>query len=439
MKSWIVTRTAGTTRLTICALARDRRVPAENRKAFAPVGQSTTTLFNAVGAMLLFLLANTALAQTEAPVANAGPNQTVNVGSTVTLNGSGSYDPGGQPLTYLWTLQAPGGTTAVLSNPTTVSPTFVADVPGTYVARLIVNNGSLASFPSTVTITASPAHAQVVDANADVTINLQFPSELTLPATGPWLTGTSFFTAGILNGTQFVPMSTSGAATYNIFDPNPPQTFKFYALGSAPDTDVDVWQFGGTVNTTAGSFPTVALPPGSTIPTLPPSSALITVTNDLTQGFEPYHVTGPIVAWPGGPAIQIGTYDILVSPAPDLNQQGLTGSWYERATSGQGLEVEVFPDPTPGTGSAQVSWFTYDTVAGGADHQRWYTLRAPVMTGQPNACADDLSEHRRQLQCFADHHGAGGRDRDVELCHVLERPTVVQLHRRHAGAWGTYR
>ena len=28
----------------------------------------------------------------------------------------------------------------------------------------------------------------------------------------------------------------------------------------------------------------------------------------------------------------------------DLNQHGLTGSWYEAATSGQGLEVEVFPN-----------------------------------------------------------------------------------------------
>ena len=28
----------------------------------------------------------------------------------------------------------------------------------------------------------------------------------------------------------------------------------------------------------------------------------------------------------------------------DLNQHGLTGSWYEPATSGQGLAVEVFPD-----------------------------------------------------------------------------------------------
>jgi hypothetical protein len=70
---------------------------------------------------------------------------------------------------------------------------------------------------------------------------------------------------------------------------------------------------------------------------------------------------------------------------PDLNQHGLTGSWYEAATSGQGIEVEMFANPTSGTGSTFVSWFTYDTVIGGAERQRWYTAQGPVVTGQPNA------------------------------------------------------
>src|SRR5262249_35121397 len=39
------------------------------------------------------------------PVANAGPDQTVTVGTTVTLNGSGSTSPSGT-LTYSWAFQA---------------------------------------------------------------------------------------------------------------------------------------------------------------------------------------------------------------------------------------------------------------------------------------------------------------------------------------------
>ena len=68
---------------------------------------------------------------------------------------------------------------------------------------------------------------------------------------------------------------------------------------------------------------------------------------------------------------------------PDLDQHGLTGSWYEPETSGQGLEVEDFPDlSAPGSGLIQVSWFTFDDTVGAADHERWYTASGPVVAGQ---------------------------------------------------------
>ena len=64
----------------------------------------------------------------------------------------------------------------------------------------------------------------------------------------------------------------------------------------------------------------------------------------------------------------------------------MTGSWYEPATDGQGFEVEIFVDLAgPGNGLAQVSWFTFDTLVGGAERQRWYTLSGPVIAGQPSA------------------------------------------------------
>jgi hypothetical protein len=103
----------------------------------------------------------TASAANSAPVANAGVNQTVTrTGNpatvTVTLTGAGSTDANGDTLTYLWALTTrPTGSTASLSSTTVVSPTFVADVAGIYVASLIVNDGKVSSTVATVAITAN--------------------------------------------------------------------------------------------------------------------------------------------------------------------------------------------------------------------------------------------------------------------------------------------
>jgi hypothetical protein len=74
---------------------------------------------------------------------------------------------------------------------------------------------------------------------------------------------------------------------------------------------------------------------------------------------------------------------IALGSAPNRDQHGFTGSWYEPATSGQGIEVEVYPSTATAAGSMFESWFTYDTVAGGADHERWYTAFGSMVFGEP--------------------------------------------------------
>jgi len=98
----------------------------------------------------------TAQAGNVPPVADAGPDQNVGTGATVTLDGSGSHDPNpADLLTYSWSmLSRPSGSSATVSDPHAAQTTFTADVSGSYVFTLVVRDVSAISDPSTVTISA---------------------------------------------------------------------------------------------------------------------------------------------------------------------------------------------------------------------------------------------------------------------------------------------
>jgi len=131
------------------------------------------------------------------PVADAGPDQLVYIlpekqgtrgeaplfdAVQVQLDGSGSFDPDDDPITYEWTfLEWPGMdigqqkafvSAPDLSDSTAEMPTFIAYSEGDYLLQLIVDDGQpedakVASQPDTVTITVEIDDIPVADAGPD--------------------------------------------------------------------------------------------------------------------------------------------------------------------------------------------------------------------------------------------------------------------------------
>lgn len=90
------------------------------------------------------------------PLANAGPDQTVETGATVTLTASGSSDLLDYPLTCSWTLTSkPSGSQATLTDSTAMIPSFFVDLPGDYRVSLTVSNGTTSSNADEAVVSAS--------------------------------------------------------------------------------------------------------------------------------------------------------------------------------------------------------------------------------------------------------------------------------------------
>jgi hypothetical protein len=123
-----------------------------------------------------------------APMASAGVARVLTVapGEVLYLDGSGSYDPEGAPLTYSWTqIEGPAVT---LVNPAHSTPAFVVgelDRETLHRFRLVVSDGSLESAPAETTLTLRPSmdapetlfQQASINTGGGVTIQLFWPGE----------------------------------------------------------------------------------------------------------------------------------------------------------------------------------------------------------------------------------------------------------------------
>ncbi|HCH3497205.1 TPA: PKD domain-containing protein [Vibrio parahaemolyticus] len=104
------------------------------------------------------------------PSAVAGADQLVISHSLVTLDASSSSDPEEDPISYLWDMkQAPSGSSAILNDNISPTPTFTPDLEGDYEISLTVSDplgpGSTDTVIVTATIPEDYAETEVVNAD----------------------------------------------------------------------------------------------------------------------------------------------------------------------------------------------------------------------------------------------------------------------------------
>ena len=83
------------------------------------------------------------------PIAIASSDKTIAlIGEDIKLDGSRSYDPNGDSLSYFWSIKSrPKWSIAIISDNQSENPTFKPDCAGEYVIELVVNDGELSSDP----------------------------------------------------------------------------------------------------------------------------------------------------------------------------------------------------------------------------------------------------------------------------------------------------
>lgn len=171
------------------------------------------------------------------PNAEAGEDQCLLLGEVAILDGSGSSDPDGDPITFAWTItEGPDGSTVVLSGETTVDPTFTPDQLGEYVLELVVSDGELTDDDSvSVVVTMEPTFdadgytVAVLESTAvTVTLHTTAPSDVVVDID----LDRTFATASL---TAF------GAAVEEVVVPAGSQSVTFWVNGvEAGETDLTV-------------------------------------------------------------------------------------------------------------------------------------------------------------------------------------------------------
>lgn len=252
-----------------------------------------------------------------APVADSGADQNVYVGDLVSLDGSKSYDPDSDSLSYLWNVEvvpsATGQSSLItqVNQPTDMSPSFTPDVPGLYVFSLVVNDGKVSSSNiNSVTISASINQTPLANAGPDQTVEVN--NNVTLDGSAS-------------SDPESEPLSyawqlVSSPVTVNLSYPTP-------STATFTPTDAGIYKFALQVDDGRN--------------TSPPDTVIISVTLPAGQNSAPVANAGLNRNIVAGTTIQLDG-----SQSSDVDTDPLTYHWTVQAPPGSAVTA-IGNLPTP--------------------------------------------------------------------------------------------
>ena len=200
-------------------------------------------------------------------------------------------------------------------------------------------------------------------------------------------TGTKAFVANFGSATVSVIDTASNAVTASIPVGNSPDGIAINPAGT----------FVYVVNYGSGSVSVISTATGTVVAAMPVGLGPVAISIDSagSLAYVSNYLDDTISILDLGVNVVLGTttagsgpsFSAITSSAGlsvNLDQHGLTGTWYEPGTSGQGFLIEAYPDTNgAGKGLLSAGWFTFDVTAAGG--QRWYTLQGSVSNTNPVA------------------------------------------------------
>ena len=234
-----------------------------------------------------------------APVAVLGATtRTVREGSPVTLDGSLSYDPDSDPISYIWTQTY--GPTVILTGDTTAtaaftSPLIPAGAGGTQTLKftLTVSDGRLSSTLRDVTVTVDQVdHAPTANAGTNQTVNVN-TTPVTLHGSGQDPDGDPITFTWTQTGGAPVRLSNIHAASPTFTAPASPTTLVFQLVTTAGGLSSPAWPVQVFVVSPVAP-PNCNLAQASPSSLWPPDHKLVPVR--ITGVTDPTHHTVTITA-----------------------------------------------------------------------------------------------------------------------------------------------